>query len=155
METKIEKNSIEKLICEPFEKLHRFPMNDELSKIMIQLMLSDVNIPEDERPFLYQLIEKRIKHCFSYEINDPKLILFLCILTETPGNAIMYLTYLQYWCKKNDVKELTFHNFCSEIFPVGFPSEDDLQKLWDSQKVNVGGSDNLLDHQLALESIQF
>lgn len=155
-------DAIETLFCQPFEKLPRSPMNDELGGMLLRLLfIKDAqNIPDKEKPFLYQVIEKRIEHCFTFKITDERLLLFLSVLTESPGQAIMYLTYLQYWCKKNDIRELTLDVFCSQIFPWGFPKEDDLRTLWEATKVDrgetlMGGSDNLLDYKTPLLSIQF
>lgn len=153
-------NSIETKFCVPFEKLPKHPMNEEVSGMMIQLLMSHnapVSIPEKEKPFLYKVIESRAKASFSFKLEDPKLIIFLCVLTQSPGTAVMYLTYMQYWAKKRGIKNIDFNLFCSEIFPMGFPSEDDLHTLWRSQKIErrEGGSDNLLDYQSAMSSIQF
>lgn len=151
-------DAVEKLFCEPFEKLKRFPMSREESEMMIKLLLSKITIPEDGKPQIVQLLEKRLKHCFTFKLKDPKLILFLCFLSETPAVVVIYLTYLQYWAKKTNTKELNFDIFCERIFPMGFPADRDLSLLWDSVKVYRSGamtSDNLLDYQSALSSIQF
>ena len=154
-------DSIEKLFCEEFDKLQRIQMDEELSEILISLLFggSEFKIPENEKPQLFQIIEKRIKACFTYSINDDRLILFLCALTRRPGHAVMYLTYLQYWSKKHNIKNLDLETFSEKIFPVGFPNENQLTDLWDKVKVNkpdgtVFYSDNLLDYQTAMLSIQ-
>lgn len=152
-------DSVENIFCIPFGALPKYPMDKETAELMIQLMFSGdavPNIPEKDKPFLYKIIESRASASFTVKITDVKLILFLCVLTKTPGIAVMYLTYLQYWAKKNNVKEITFDNFCSRIFPNGFPSESDLHSLWLMQKVEKnGGSYNLLDYQSAMRTIQF
>jgi len=61
--------------------------------------------------------------------------------------------------KKNNHNIIDLKMFC-EIFPNGFPSEQDLEKIWDGQKVdreknNQMASDNLVDYQSAMGSIQF
>lgn len=151
-------DAVKKLFCEPFEKLKRFPMSKDESEMMIKLLLSRITIPEKGKPQIVQLLEKRVEHCFTFKLKDPKLILFLCFLAETPAWVVMYLTYLQYWAKKTNIKELNFDIFCERIFPFGFPSNTELSLLWDSVKVYRSGemrSDNLLDYQTALASIQF
>lgn len=154
-----EADAVEKYFCQPFEKLSKHPMSDELSKMMITLLFSkkEISIPEKEKPFLLKVIETRIKHSFTFTILDIRLSFFLCVLSQTPGTAIMYLTYLQYWAKNHQLKVITFDDFCKDIFPMGFPSDEDLHQLWISIKVKRenGGSDNLLDYQSAMESIQF
>jgi hypothetical protein len=90
------------------------------------------------------LIEARLQ-LFQYKIEDHRLILFLSLMAQSPGNAVMYLWYLQYWSKKNGfVYSITLENLC-ELFPMGFPSLDDMSKIWDSQKVHLK-PDNLVDH---------
>lgn len=115
------------------------------------------DIPEKEKPGMMQLIEKRIKGCLTIEVIDVRLIVFLAYLCETPGKAVMYLAYLQYRCKLKGIKHPTLEQF-GEMMPWGFPSNEDLKKVWDAQKVTrsgAQGSDNLLDYQTAYKSIQF
>lgn len=181
--SELEKNSIELEFCEPFQKLRLHPMDEETTKILIQLLFASKNviIPEDEKPFLYKLIEKRLT-AYTYTITDTRLIFFLIVISRTPGKAVMYMTYLQYWSKKHGVKDIALDDFAKEIFPMGFPSDDDLRILWDKCKVTgkpkdltgeaeeffydnsfidydkerqeiKGGSDNLLDYRYALTSI--
>lgn len=164
----IEKHdSVEELFCKEFEKLKQHPMSVGDTEFLLRLMMSKKTSLEncplkgDEKPFLYQLIEKRIEHCFTYKITDSRLIMFLVIITKSAGTAVMYMAYLQYWCKKHDIKEIDLDIFCEQIFPMGFPIDDDLRKLWYSLKVSKdkmalgGSSDNLLDYQTAYKSIQF
>ena len=153
---KIKPNAIEEIFCKEFEKLQRHPMDEKLTRGMMVFILSNIDnpIPEIQKEFLYKLIKKRIDVLYNYTINDWRLISFLMVLTQRPGRAVMYLTYLQYWCKNNEVKELTIDIFCEKIFPMGFPKEEDLNKLWDKQKVQ-GTPDNLLDYPCALQSIKF
>jgi len=153
-------DSIEKYFCIPFEKIQRVPMNEEDTTLLMQLLMAKkgITMPENKKPFLMQVIEKRIKHCFQYKIEDMRLLMFLMVITVSPGTAVMYLTYLQYWCKKHNCKELDLEKLC-DIFPMGFPEESELKKIWDGQKVirdkQKGGSDNLLDYAAAMKSIHF
>jgi len=150
---------VEEKFCKPFEQLQSHPMTEEITETLVRLYLApkDQPIPGIEGQFLYQLMEKRINYCFTFKVEDWRLLLFLILIANSPGTCIMYLTYFQYWCKKNDTREVDLVNFC-EIFPMGFPSDEDLSKLWNDTKVKrgkEGGSDNLVDHQDALKSIQF
>lgn len=151
--------AIEERFCKPFEKLKRQPMTEFQAEMLMKLWLADstYELPEKEKPFLLKVIERRQQYSFSYHISDTRLLFFLVILSENPGHAVMYLTYLQYWCKKHGVAELTLNIFCDRIFPMGFPNKAELTKLWDSCKVKTKpghmASDNLLDYQTAMESI--
>jgi len=145
-------NSIEELFAKKFEQLNKYPMDNETSEIFVKLILSkgsQYEIPENEKPFLYKLLEKRISIVHDYEIDD-RVLLFLSWICKSAGVGVMYCWYLQYESKMRSVHTITFEIF-SEIFAWGFPSEDGLQKLWDEQKVNSKdmSSDNLLDYPQA------
>jgi hypothetical protein len=151
-------NSVEELFCKRFKTLKCVPMSNDTTELLINLALSknDISIPENKKPFLYKVIEKRISACFTFKITDIKLLLFLCDLTQTPGMAVMYLAYLQYWAKKHNTTNINLDLFCMQIFPSGFPLEEDLHILWDYCKVkSEGDSDNLLDYQNGYKTIQF
>lgn len=89
-------------------------------------------IKQEDKPFLYQVIETRLE-IYSFTITDPRLILFLCAISKTPGKAVMYLTYLDYWCKKKNTKILTFSDFSKRAFPHGFP-DIDKTNIWEKFK---------------------
>jgi len=80
----------------------------------------------------------------------------LAQVSKVAGNAILYVTYLQYLCKKNNIKELSFNDF-AKFFADGFFSNEDLSNTWTSQKVDCDSksmaSDNLIDYSTALTSI--
>lgn len=160
-ETINQEDAVEQYFCKPFDVAKRYPLTEENSAFLLELLFKSpaYSIPDKEKPFLVQVIEKRLQYSFSFKINDARLILFIAIITRTPGTAIMYLVYLQYWCKKNERKEIDLKLFCESIFPWGFPNESDLSKIWDKQKIqrekDYKGSDNLLDYQSAMKSIQF
>lgn len=155
-----QENAVEEYFCKPFSKLQKHEMDKETTGFLITLLMSkdkQKELPEKEKPFLMKLIEQRIKGCFSFDIKDTRLILFITIIAKSAGTAVMYLTYLQWCCKQKGYKEIDLEKFC-ELFPMGFPNETDLQKVWDGQKVerdNGKGSDNLLDYQSAMVSIHF
>jgi hypothetical protein len=179
MENLTNDNLIEKLICEPMKDLKRIPMSEKQSKYFIQLTLisqQNKNIGKHQdfekdmmvvlkKAFMYNLITKRIKICFDYQIKDIYLYLFLLDLCSSPGIAIMYLTYFQYWCFKNNVWKLDFDTFVQRIFPLGFWEDNDLHKVWENTKIHSieknfnfkfesKCTDNLIDHSIALKSIR-
>lgn len=151
-----QENSIEELFAKEFEKTKKEPMDDFVSEMLVKLILSknmSYSIPEGEKPFLYKLMEKRISVIHDFEL-DERTLVFLCCICKSAGVCVMYVWYLQYESKKRNMKQISLENFC-EIFPMGFPSEDDLHRLWDSQKVSRKemGSDNLLDYTQAGKSL--
>lgn len=143
-----ESDAIEKHFVSDFAKLKRIPMKNELAEIMIKLIMGkDKFIPENEKPFSLKIIEKRLEYIFTIKI-DQATKLFLCCLAQTPAILVMYLTYLQYWGKNNNIEKISFTVFCSDIFPFGFPEDKDLMNLWDKIKVKTEkGTLNLLDLQ--------
>ena len=160
-------NSVEIIFCEGFDNLlFKTPLDkSEMSILMAALKFEKKlikedpfkDIPEKDIPFPVKIVQNAIKTRFTFEMTNPMQVL-VGILGKSAGTCIMYLTYLQYKAKKLGVKEITATIFAKDIFPSGFPSEEDLHKLWDSQKVKTeksGGSDNLLDYQSALVSIQY
>ncbi len=166
--TQNQENAVEEHFCKPFEQADKHEMSiadtgDLLLLASSKNTFSNWPLLEKEKPFLYKVIEQRVQACFTFKITDCRLIMWLCMISKSPGTAVMYLAYLQYWCKKNNVKEIDIDIFCEKVLPSGYPSEEDLQEIWDAQKVIrtktkgdiFPGSDNLLDYQQAYKSIQF
>jgi hypothetical protein len=89
----IKDNSVEEVFCKPFGSLECYPMSDELSEIM--MLLSDrsdsipKDFPEQKKPFLFKLIEKRMK-MYTMSLKSIKLIMFLCVLTQTPDGCNVF-----------------------------------------------------------------
>jgi len=151
-----ESDSIETLFVEKFEKLSKYPMDNRTSEIYIKLLLlkdTDIEIPKEEKSLLFQIIENRLSFVHNYKL-DNRTIFFLSFICQSAGICFMYIWYLQYECKKRNVNEISFETF-SQIFCNGFPSDEGLFKIWDSQKVKseVENSDNLLDYINAGKSL--
>lgn len=146
-------------ICEPMHKFPRVEMDMDLVELFIRIsMLSPKKpaIPESEIPFLFKVIEKRMPACYTFKCDDYRVIIFLSALAETPGIAILYLWYIQYWCHVNNVEKIDWLIFGTRIFPNGFFDEIYLHGLWKLQKVDDGkGERNLVDFASAGQSIQF
>lgn len=149
-------------VAQKIELAPTVPTSSDLSSILLSCMMmpEDLVIPEEKQPFLMKIIKSRIWACFTFEIKEERLILFLSVVAENPGTAIMYLWYLQYWACKNNKRIITFDDICMTIFPKGFPTEKSMQEIWDGQKIqrkrdDSMGSDNLVDYSSAGESILF
>jgi hypothetical protein len=139
--------------CEPAEM-----SNDAVETfMMIGLMPKNVKLKTEEKPFVFQVMEKRVEHCFTFRFTDERALLVLSFWAESAGVAITYLWYIQAWCFKNNVREVDFETLGMRIFPRGVFSEKDLKSVWDNQKVEHNGmeSDNLVDYNVAGLSIQF
>jgi hypothetical protein len=151
-----QEDSIEELFAKKFDKLNKYPMDNETAEIFIKLRLSKNSsyvIPEDDKPFLYKVMEKRISVIHSYTVDD-RVLLFLSFVSKSAGICVMYCWYLQYKSKTMNINHISFEVF-SEIFAWGFPSQESLSKIWKEQKVNTQSlsSDNLLDYPRAGKSL--
>ena len=156
----LNKESIEKIICSQITQAVKNPMSKFEQEILVSLLLANKNfkIPQKEKPFLFQLIEKRINACHTFSTDDERVILFLVSVCQSPGSAILYLWFIQFWCHFNRIKVIDLDIFCGKIFPNGFPSTECVNAIWDSQKlINVPkmGSDNLVDYNYCGDSIHF
>lgn len=137
--------------CEPMSKLRMRPMTGEETKILLQLHMAgdDFKIPADgEKPLALEVLSKRLP-LYGFEMTDAAK-LFVCALAETPGQIVMYLTYISWRMANSNVRLANIEFLCTTVFPWGIPSETDLHTLWEAQK--CGGS-NLLDSFAAGESI--
>lgn len=160
-QTTKQSDAIEKHITEVMSKLETEQCDKGTTMLILDMLAQrgSINLVDDEKPFLFKLIEKRMVH-FTFEITDVRLILLLSFISKSAGVAVLYLWYLQYWCKKNNSRNINLDKLCIEVFPMGFFKEDDLKQVWLSQKVQVPKgnlilSDNLVDYPEAGHSIQF
>ena len=124
-------NAIEEIVYDFLKNQNKSPMSDEMVELFIKigLMPKNLEIHKKDKPFIFQIIEKRMEHCFTFKFTDYKAILALCVWTESIGNVILYLWYIQAWCFKNNVKEVSFETLGMKIFPYGIFSEDILHSV--------------------------
>lgn len=156
-------SAIETHVCQKIKNANFCELDNETGSLLFQLLYINKDgdkfkLEQKEKPFLFQVAEKRIEFCFQYRIKEHALLLFLCSLAENPAVMVMYLWYLQYWAKNNNTKEIDLITFCQKIFPSGFPSSEAMSEIWQSQKVDrkgQSGSDNLVDYATAGKSLQF
>lgn len=93
------------------------------------------------KDFLWNVIQKRAD-LYKLKYTIPMLV-FVRFLCTTPGTAVMWVHALLRLQQKTKEKITT--TSLAVAFPVGFPTEDTLQKLWDAQKGIGGAKDNYLD----------
>jgi len=156
---KNKENAIEEVVynflkdCDPVEMIKDITE----TFLMIDMMPKNVKLSIEDKPFVFQVMEKRIEHCFTFKIIDERVLLALSIWAESAGSAILYLWYIQGWCFKNNIKEIDYETLGIRIFSRGIFSEKDLKSVWENQKVQHKGmeSDNLIDYANAGLSIQF
>lgn len=119
-----------------FSKPHH-EMSESHTRIFVGLTMNENPVPpkELEVEFIYQVIKVRAQAMFKQ--TSWQAMAFLTILTLNPGKAIMYLTAIK--SKQADLTMATL----AYTFPYGFLSNEDLDALWDAQKMEGGG--NLVD----------
>lgn len=164
----IKENSIElwAIETEKLFKKDQQPMDDELSHAFVTCCLNEAVMEKDEE--LKDALEKkklayssvfynRVKCCHTFEASIA-LCVFMGMASNTFGEVTIYANYLQYQAHKHNQKRLDIQFVSTYVFPMGFPSKETLQKVWDMQKVErkeMGDSDNLLDWFECQKSISF
>jgi hypothetical protein len=162
-------DAVEKYFCIPASEMQKSYFTDEQAQFtqnLIHKVGNDIvdQVKKEKNDDEYKLIAKlcvviqsRLSFYHSYVINDQKLLFYIAVIASTPGNIVMYLTYIQWYAKKNNVKEIDLTIFCTDIFPDGFFSPEQLNELWEGQKLDPDSSkpsSNLLDYSMAAISIQ-
>ena len=151
---KLEEFKIEEW-CKEFEKACKKPMNDEQGKLMFTLLLNQDQIDGNEEftkeidnaHSLSAVLKKRIEAGpFTYSLTNSAFVFIESIL-DNFGTSTMICAYLQYISHKTGKNVLGLNEICKDAFPLGFPGEEDLQKLWDKQKIQ-GVPDNALDYNI-------
>lgn len=155
---------VELTFCKEMEKMSfSKPMDKEQMKLLAMAQMVDIgekdpfdDVPKAEQPFAFQLVKQSVYSRFTIEMSN-SLCLLIATMGESAGGCIALLAYVQYKAKKKGKRKVNSLDFVN-IFPMGFPSQEQINKAWGAQKVNkesTMGSDNLLDYQSALKSIQF
>jgi hypothetical protein len=99
------------------------------------------------KEFMPRVIKGRLKGVLDKDISDHAL-LFLSSILDSPGKSTMMTACIAYKLKDSKV---TLNNLGMEVFPNGFPTEEQWSKLWESQKVQRVKSedpDNMLDYRI-------
>jgi len=157
LENKIkdEPRAIEEHFCLEFDKLGREPMSKEVGGMLMQLLMVEANnldTPfEDDVPWQIKAVKKRAE-VFNLKISNTAIVFITAVSDGNIGNMIMYVVYLKYLSNKYNIDEVTVTEIASTLFPMGFPSEEDMHMLWDKQKIS-GSPDNLIDYPSAGETI--
>lgn len=149
--------AIEEYFCIPFSQL---PCSEDGVQRSWRTLMKlpgwqDIEFTPSQLEMIRGMTERFSKY-YNY-ILDKRSVCYLCLVAgDNYAVCVMYLTYVQYYCKKHSFVQCTFTTLIEQIFPNGFPDEDQLKKLWYSQKVRVRqGSHNLLDYLKPMTSILF
>jgi hypothetical protein len=126
--------------CDQFKALPQEPMSNELCTLFLAVMMGNVDREVLEEMFIYKVVVARAE-AIGLEMED-SLRDFLACLCKSPGTVTMYLSLLRQ--EQENGKQITM-SYWSELFPTGYPTEDNLQTLWDAQKVADAPLGNALD----------
>jgi len=153
-------NSVENIFCKLMEKSKVQPMDEHMTKILISMILDSqladqIHKEASSKSINISILEDRLRS-MGKEI-DKGAAIMVWLACETPGQAVMYSYYISYMMKQRQLgKAIDLQTLCSEVFPLGFFTQESLQSLWDEQKVKrERGSDNLLDYTQASKSLVF
>jgi hypothetical protein len=159
-----QEDAIERIVCEPLAQAQVRQMNKEEAEMLMKALIMPKTttkeimefIPKSKTPQILQIIVSRLK-LFDYTL-EGNLLFLMMMLCDTPGTVVIYLTQIQYYCYKNDIKVFTTQDFVN-MFPMGVLSEPSMHKVWLAQKVlrpdSTLHSDNLLDYSGAMKSMRF
>lgn len=108
----------------------------ERDKVAQQGMVADL-----KDHFGWNVIQKRADF-YKLKYTIPMLA-FVCTLCDSPGKAVMWVHAL----KRLELKQGVTVNMevLAHAFPMGFPTDAALHKLWDEQKGLGEAKDNYLD----------
>lgn len=162
-----QEDAVEKYLCEPLSKLKPREMSNDLMDYFMSFAVSteeNVDVSKARKTiWQFNALEKRME--FLTYTADNRVKLFVVMLCDGAiGKIMMYAYYMQYLCKKNNIKHISWETFGMKFFPFGFFDEQDMLKIWDGQKVSkidsegkhhVQGTDNLIDYGTASKSILF
>mgnify|MGYP003629672178 CR=1 FL=1 len=160
--TKLEADSLEKVFLQPLDSLKTDRLTVDDTKAFIGLsFMKEEHIDRawqdlTKQAWAIEAWELRVEIALTIKV-DRKTLMFIALRVEgNVGQGIAYIYYLQYWCKMNNVKEVTLDMLFSRIFPMGLFSEEVIHEHWLLQKVRgYNGLDNMIDYSEASKSIMF
>lgn len=163
-----DETAIERLICkvldEEIAKGNYVSYNDS-PKIGTLLLLIQTNI-RDSKEFIEDLKKDTFfnnlldlfKFNFDVTIKDEyKFLSFIGLLSDNFITLKIYSIYIQYYCKKNNIKVVDINLLVNEILPFGTFKDETLMEIYYSTKILVKdfSSDNLIDYNIPYKSILF
>lgn len=97
----------------------------------------DVRVPVPMRMFIKHAEGRELK------ISKPALV-FLAFseVVQTPGEISMYCTAMKQWQIEHQGIEITMEVLGMQLFPMGFPTHETLDELWDIMKAMNEGQRN-------------
>lgn len=149
-----------------FEHCKHRELNDQEVSVLMNVVFHSKDIDNDKKlrtqieqepNTIAHIVYNRTKS-HSYNLTTSALILTELVVKNF-GISTMLCAYMQYKAHKLGINTITAEIFCREIIPFGIPTDNELQRLWDLQKVKLEdrstdfSSDNGLDYKITYESI--
>lgn len=127
------------------------PLTQEESNTFITMSLSaHKDLPLDEEgtlsnELLAKILMKRIKaYKLPFKISAMFFLASISTAFTNPGKVMVLLWLAHQYHKKNQVPLLGLNEWV-DIFPFGVPTEEELERMWESQKAPGAPLGNLLD----------
>lgn len=129
------------------------PLSNEETKAFLFLTMNENKFESDhefldymEHNRMVSLVTKRIS-CFHSFMITRSATVFIAMISDTPGIAVMLLNFIQYKTNEFDIHKVDME-FLSmgRLFGYGLFSKEDLNEAWDAQKWPGHISDNILDY---------
>lgn len=127
------------------------PLTKEQSHYFISLVLNKSkelplkhSQPDLKNIPLSQILLKRIEHYpLPFEITDFFMLISILTFVNSPGNIMILLRLCYQYFKKTNKSLLNIEDW-SNIFPFGYPTTQELNQMWLSQK--LPNNNNMVDY---------
>lgn len=167
---KLEPTAVEEWAKE-FERCKKRRLTKEEVKMVISASLNEELINKDKEVLdllegkpqsaMATVVYQRIKTFGSITIT-PTVALLSEMVAKSFGNSTMFCAYMQYKAHQLGVKTINVEIFCRDIISWGIPTDEEMHRLWDLQKLNpellkkrktMWEPDNGLDYKITYQSI--
>lgn len=138
-------NRTENELLIPFIKLPKREMSDNEASVLITLLTQTndqvkngyIAMLKDDSAWKEQAIELNVMKTLQTNAEE-RVRFFIAYLCADSGFGFPLLIYyyIKLWNRDRKYKVITLEIFCQEIFPFGFPSKEDVNRLWDATKVD-------------------
>lgn len=129
------------------------PMDDRQSRLFFMLLIIEHNKmelpPEIAETFQFQVMKKRLESHYVIPVANAYAMAVLALMAENVGSVVMYAGALAaMYAERKEV--ITIKTIAEHYFPMGFPTEEELDRIWDMQKIplqptSTVSTDNAID----------
>lgn len=129
------------------------PMSEDMTRMFVLMSMMESTLDVEPLPsditesFKFQVIKKRLEVTYGKPIATDSVIGTLAYQSDRVGVAVLYAAAIAAIYLK--VKHVVTMDDLVEYFPMGFPVEEELHKIWIAQKLS--GDMNSVDMKAAWE----